>query len=170
MLPKLKILAYRRRSCLDTGNFLPSEASEPTEASPGVLRIVVLANGTSRGGCAASFSENVIAAGVTLIGTGVRIWPGVVRAVERLDVPRPMDDSHRLPYLTGRRRVIIVLLGLATSLVDDLTAACDCDFFLRHDGRFHAQGRLKSYRGPFKTMPIYKIAVRILHVQCAYFE
>lgn len=160
-------LAYHWRSCSDTRDLLSSETSESSEASSGALRIVVLANGTSRGGCTASFSEDVIAAGrITLIGTGIRIWSRIVRAVKRFNIPRSMDDSHRLPYLTSRRRIIIVLLGLATSLVDDLTAARDCDFFLRHDGRFHAQGCLKSYRGPFKTTPIYKIAVWILYNIC----
>lgn len=80
----------------------------------------------------------MIAAGrVTLVGTGVRIRPGVVGAVKWLNVPRPMNDSHRFPYLAGRRRVIIVLLGLATPLVDDFTAASDSDFFFRHDRGFY---------------------------------
>lgn len=151
--------AYRRRRCANARNFLPSEAGESCQASPGAFGIVVLADGASRGGGAASLTQHVIAAGVgrvALIRAGVRVWPGIVRTVERLDVTRPMDDSHRFPYLAGRRRVIIVLLGLATSLVDDLTTTRDGDLFLRHDRRFHAQGCLESYRGPSEPISINK--------------
>jgi len=132
-------LAYHWCSCPNTRNLLFSETSEPSKTSPGAFRIVVLADRTSRSGGTASLSENMIAASrVTLVGTGVRVWPGVVGAVEWLNVSRSMDDSHRLPYFTGRRRIIIVLLGLATSLVNNFTATSDGDLFLRHNRRFYA--------------------------------
>lgn len=143
--------AYRRRSHSNTRKTLPSETGESSQTPSGTFGIVVLADGASRGGGAASLSKDMITAGrVTLIGTGVRVRPGIVGAVERLNVPRPMDDSHRFPYLAGRRRVIIVFFGLATPLINDLTATSDGDLFLRHDGRFHAQGCLESHRSPLE--------------------
>lgn len=131
-------LAYHRCSCPDTRNLLSSETGESSKTSLGAFGIVVFADGTFRGRGAASLSEDMIAASrVTLVRTGVRVRPGVVGTVEWLNVPRPMDDSHRFPYFAGRRRVIIVLLGLTTSLVNDFTATSDSDFFLRHDRRFY---------------------------------
>lgn len=139
-VPTLRLgkLAYHWRSCSDSRNLLSSETGKSSKTSSGAFGIVVLADGTSRGRGAASLSEDMIAAScVTLVGTGVRVRPGVVGTIKWLNVPRPMDNSHRFPYFAGRRRVIIVLLGLATSLVNDFTATGDSDFFLRHDRRFY---------------------------------
>lgn len=149
MISNCKYLAYRRCGYPNTGYFDTSETGESTHTFPSAFGIVVLADGTSHVGGTASFPKDVIATGsVTLIGTGIRIWPGVIGTVKGLDVSCSMNDSHWFPYLAGRRRVIIVLLGLATSLIDDLTATSYGNFFLRHDGRFYTQGCLESHRGP----------------------
>lgn len=101
---------------------------------------------------------------VTLVGARVRIRPGLVRAVERFDVARPVHDSHRLPYLARRRGVVIVFLRLAAPLVHHLPAPRHGHLLLRHDGRLHAQGCLEPYRGPsqpFQVIPAITVDLSI---------
>lgn len=149
-------MAYRGVGRLDRRH-LGSQPGESSETPTRAIGIVIFADRAAYRGRTARFPEHVITAGVggvTLIGARVRIRPGLVRAVERLDVPRPVHDSHRLPYLAGRRGVVIVFLRLAASLVHDLSAPRHGHLLLRHDGRLYAQGCLESYRGPSQAFPV----------------
>lgn len=148
-------IAYRRVGRLN--RHLGSQSRESSETPTRTIGIVIFADRAAYRGRTARFSQHVITAGVgrvTLIGARVRIRPGLVRTVERFDVSRPMDDSHRLPYLAGRRSVVIIFLGLAAPLVDDLSAPRHGHLLLRHDGRLYAQGCLESYRGPLQAFPV----------------
>lgn len=148
-------IAYRRVRRLH--RHLCPESREPSETLTRAIGIVILANRAAYRGRAPCFPEHVVAAGVggvTLVRAGVRVRPGLVRAVEGLDVSWPMDDSHRLPYLAGRRGVVIVFLGLAAPLVDDLSASRYGHLLLRHDGRLYAQGCLETYRGPLQAFRV----------------
>lgn len=121
------------------------------------IGIVIFADRAAYRGGGARFPEHVITArvgGVTLVGARVRIRPGLVRAVERFDVARPVHDSHRLPYLARRRGVVIVFLRLAAPLVHHLSAPRHGHLLLRHDRRLHAQGCLEPYRGPSQAFRV----------------
>ena len=146
-------IAYRRVGRLHLG----SQPREPSETPTRAIGIVIFADRAAYRGGGARFPEHVIAARVgrvTLVGARVRIRPGLVRAVERFDVARPVHDSHRLPYLARRRGVVIVFLRLAAPLVHHLPAPRDGHLLLRHDGRLHAQGCLEPYRGPSQAFRI----------------
>lgn len=99
---------------------------------------------------APALPQHVVAARVALIGARVRVGPRVVRAVEWLAgvmlrlVTRTLHDANGLPDLAGRRRVAVVLLGLAATLVDDLAVAGDCHLLFRDDRGLDAQRGLQA--------------------------
>ena len=153
-------IAYRRVTGRLNGHLGP-ESGESSETPTRAIGIVIFADGASYRRGSARFPQHVIAAGVggvTLVGARVRVWPRVVRAVERFDVSRPVHDPHGLPYLAGRRGVIIVLLGLAAPLVHHLSTARHRHLFLRHDRRLYAQRRLQPHRRPLQAFPGYQVS------------